>query len=33
MHYKKGWFFHKIFDNNHLKVGKMKNAKITKEHI
>ena len=27
IHYKKGWFFHKIFDNSHLKFGKMKKGK------
>ena len=28
MHYKKGWFFRKIFDNSHLKFEKVKKAKI-----
>ena len=31
--FKKGWFFHKIFDNSHLKFGKMKKAKIKKQHV
>ena len=33
IHYKEGWFFHKIFDNSHLKFGKMKKAKIKKQHF
>ena len=28
--YRKGWFFYKIFDNSHLKFGKMKKAKTKK---
>ena len=31
IHYKKGWFFHKIFDNSHLKFGKMKKAAAIKK--
>ena len=26
--FKKGWFFHKKFDNSHLKFGKMKKPKL-----
>ena len=33
IHYKKGWFFHKIFDNSHLKNGKMEKAKIKKNSV
>ena len=33
IHLKKGWYFHKIFDNSHLKFGKMKKAKIRKQHF
>ena len=28
IHYKKGQFFHKLFDNNNLIFGKMKKTKI-----
>ena len=27
IHYKKGWSFHKIFDNNHWKFGKNEKGK------
>ena len=30
IHYKKEWFFHKNFDNSHLKFGKTKKLKIKK---
>ena len=30
IHYKNGWFFHKIFENSQLKFGKIKKAKIKK---
>ena len=33
IHYKKGWFFHKIFDNSHLKNVKMEKAKIKKNSV
>ena len=31
IHYKKGQFFHKIFNSSQLKFGKMKNPKIKKQ--
>ena len=33
IHYKKGWFFHKIFGNSHLKFGKTKKVKIRNHHF
>ena len=33
IHYKKGRFFHNIFDNSHLKFGQMKKVKIKKWHF
>ena len=33
IHYEKRRFFHKVFDNNQMKFGKIKKAKIKKKNI